>query len=238
MSGQITLAIDGTYSATLENFVVGENTELLNSLRAQRSGFRGVWISGLASSGRSHLLAAYRAHVAQQARAAYLVSCGTVDRAEPQVWWSAQQRQALKAAQSQGAAVIIDDIGVLQNLGIAEEGLMSIYQSLHAAGGEVLISHTTSALGVEFALADLNSRMRGLEHFALVPLNDADKAQVLTARAQAKGYELTEAVLDYWLRRGARDLATLVADLQRLDQATLVHQRLLTVPLLKEVLGY
>ncbi|MEC7561833.1 MAG: DnaA/Hda family protein, partial [Pseudomonadota bacterium] len=158
--------------------------------------------------------------------------------AEPQVWWSAQQQQALKAAQSQGAAVIIDDIGVLQNLGIAEEGLMSIYQSLHAAGGELLISHTTSALGVEFALADLNSRMRGLEHFALVPLNDADKAQVLTARAQAKGYELTEAVLDYWLRRGPRDLATLVADLQRLDQATLVHQRLLTVPLLKEVLGY
>ena len=56
--------------------------------------------------------------------------------------------------------------------------------------------------------------MRGLEHFALVPLNDADKAQVLTARAQAKGYELTEAVLDYWLRRGPRDLATRVADLQ------------------------
>mgnify|MGYP006231013545 FL=1 len=238
MSSQITLPIDGTYFATLENFVVGENAELLNSLRAQCSGFRGVWISGLVSSGRSHLLAAYRAHVAQQARTAYLVSCGAVDRAEPQVWWSVQQQQALKAAQSQGAVVIIDDIGVLQNLGIAEEGLMSIYQSLHAAGGELLISHTTSALGVEFALADLNSRMRGLEHFALVPLNDADKAQVLTARAQAKGYELTEAVLDYWLRRGPRDLATLVADLQRLDQATLVHQRLLTVPLLKEVLGY
>ena len=80
--------------------MVGENAELLNSLRVQRSGFRGVWISGLASSGRSHLLAAYRAHVAQQARAAYLVSCGTVDRAEPQLWWSAQQQQALKAAQS------------------------------------------------------------------------------------------------------------------------------------------
>jgi DnaA family protein len=80
--------------------------------------------------------------------------------------------------------------------------------------------------------------MRGLEHFALLPLNDQGKAQVLSERASAKGYELTEAVLDYWLRRGPRDLATLVSDLQRLDQATLVQQRLLTVPLLKQVLGY
>ncbi|GIS19346.1 MAG: DnaA regulatory inactivator Hda [Pseudomonadota bacterium] len=200
MSGQITLAIDGTYSATLENFVVGENAELLNSLRAQRSGFRGVWISGLASSGRSHLLAAYRAHVAQQARAA-ISSPAALLTAPSRKFGVTQQQQGAQGGSESGAAVIIDDIGVLQNLGIAEEGLMSIYQS-RTQQVVLLISHTTSALGVEFALADLNSRMRGLEHFALVPLNDADKAQVLTARAQAKGYELTEAVLDYWLRRG------------------------------------
>ena len=109
---------------------------------------------------------------------------------------------------------------------------MSIYQTLHGVGGEMLVSHSTSALGLEFAL-NLNSRMRGFEHFALVPLNDQDKAQVLTGRAHAKGYELTDTVLDYWLRRGPRVLSTLVADLQRLDQATLEHQRLLTVPLLK-----
>ena len=78
----------------------------------------------------------------------------------------------------------------------------------------------------------------GLAHFSLVPLCDQGKAEVLTLRAQAKGYDLPDAVLEYWLRRGPRDLSTLVRDLERLDEATLRHQRLLTVPLLKQVLGY
>ena len=148
-----------------------------------------------------------------------------------------QQHQALEVAQGQRPVVLIDDIGVLQNLDAAEEGLMSIYQTLRSGWRNAGESQYL-CLGLEFALADLNFRMRGFEHFALVPLNDQDKAQVLTERAHAKGYELTDTVLDYWLRRGPRDLSTLVADLQRLDQATFEHQRLLTVPLLKEVLGY
>lgn len=238
MSSQFTLPIDGTYSPTLENFVVGENAELLTFLQAPYSGFRGIWISGAPSSGRSHLLKAYCESAARQESGVCLISCATADRQQLQAWWFEQQHQALEVAQGQRPVVLIDDIGVLQNLDVAAEGLMSIYQTLHGAGGEMLVSHSTSALGLEFALADLNSRMRGFEHFALVPLNDQDKAQVLTERAHAKGYELTDTVLDYWLRRGPRDLSTLVADLQRLDQATLEHQRLLTVPLLKEVLGY
>jgi chromosomal replication initiation ATPase DnaA len=49
---------------------------------------------------------------------------------------------------------------------------------------------------------------------------------------------LTDAVVEYWLRRGPRGIDQLLTDLERLDQATLQHKRLLTVPLLKSVLGY
>ena len=61
---------------------------------------------------------------------------------------------------------------------------------------------------------------------------------MLRLRAEQRGYDLNEAVLDYWLRRGPRSLNVLLDDLQRLDQATLERQRLLTIPLLKEILGY
>jgi DnaA family protein len=238
LSTQITLPIDGSYCPTLENFIVGENAELLAALQAPYSGFRGIWISGVPSSGRSHMLRAYCEHAVRQGRSACYIECAEVGTQGLPLWWAEQQQRALNAGQGPHPLVLVDDVAVLQNHSFGEEGLMAIYQHLHSVGGEMLVSHTTSALGLEFSLPDLNSRMRGLEHFALLPLNDQGKAQVLSERASAKGYELTEAVLDYWLRRGPRDLATLVSDLQRLDQATLVQQRLLTVPLLKQVLGY
>ena len=147
---------------------------------------------------------------------------------------SAQIQRVIDEAAASDALVVLDNLGQLQRDKQQEEILMLIYQSLHAAEGEMLVCHEQSALGVEFDLPDLNSRMRGFAHFALVPLRDQGKAEVLTQRAHTKGYDLPDAVLEYWLRRGPRDLSTLVRDLERLDQATLTHQRLLTVPLLKQ----
>jgi DnaA family protein len=60
----------------------------------------------------------------------------------------------------------------------------------------------------------------------------------MTRRAEQRGYRLGDNVVEYWLRRGPRGIDQLLADLDRLDQATLEQQRLLTVPLLKSVLGY
>jgi len=84
----------------------------------------------------------------------------------------------------------------------------------------------------------LNSRMRALSHHRVRELSDSDKGSLLRHRAEQSGYHLNEAVLEYWLRRGPRSMDRLLADLATLDQATLQHKRLLTVPLLKSVLGY
>ena len=170
--------------------------------------------------------------------------CNLADRGftwTVQIWQWARARRfngLLTLASASDALVVLDNLGELQRDPRHEEALMLIYQSLYAVEGEMLVCHDQSARGVEFDLPDLNSRMRGFAHFALVPLRDQGKAEVLTQRAHTKGYDLPDAVLEYWLRRGPRDLSTLVRDLERLDQATLTHQRLLTVPLLKQVLGY
>lgn len=233
MSTQFTLPIDDAYCPTMDNFVVGENLELVTFLRSPKAEFRGIWISGPRSSGRTHLLQAYCRAALQSGRQGIYLDC-----ADLAVGASAQIQRAVNLASASDALVVLDNLGELQRDPRHEEALMLIYQSLYAVEGEMLVCHDQSARGVEFDLPDLNSRMRGFAHFALVPLRDQDKAEVLTQRAHTKGYDLPDAVLEYWLRRGPRDLSTLVRDLERLDQATLTHQRLLTVPLLKQVLGY
>lgn len=217
----------------MDNFVVGANFELMAFLRSLHVSFRGIWISGARASGRSHLLRACCSAAMQTGRQAIYIDC-----AAPESDWSAEVQCAMDVSLASNAFVAMDNLGRLKGHKQHEEALMSIYQTLHALDGEMLVSHDQSALGVEFDLPDLNSRMRGFAHFSLVPLQDHGKAEVLTRRARAKGYDLPDAVVEYWLRRGPRDLSTLVRDLERLDQATLTHQRLLTVPLLKQVLGY
>jgi DnaA family protein len=119
---------------------------------------------------------------------------------------------------------------------------MALYNTLGDGDGSVsrrlMVAHRQPAAAVSFSLADLNSRLRALAHHQLAPLDDDDKSQVLRIRAEQRGYHLSDSVVEYWLRRGPRGVDQLLADLERLDAATLQHKRLLTVPLLKSVLGY
>ena len=115
---------------------------------------------------------------------------------------------------------------------------MTIYERVRGARGMLVVADRLAARATEFGIADLNSRLRSLMHFQMRPLQDGDKADILRGRAARRGYVLSDAVVDYWLARGPRDLRLLLTDLDRLDRASLVHHRHVTVPLLKEVLGY
>ena len=59
---------------------------------------------------------------------------------------------------------------------------------------------------------------------------------LLVRRAEARGLQLDDSVLDYLFRRVGRDLRTLTALLDRIDRASLAAQRRVTVPFLRGVL--
>ncbi len=226
---QFVLDIERPHEQQLDNFVVGANAELLDSLTAAPREFRGYWIFGTVSSGRSHLLRG--SCLAARHEACYV---GCADYGEN----FAGLLAALAYAAEHGSLVAIDDVGVVAGHGEAEERLIQIYQRLLGAAGRLLIAHTHPASQLAWSLPDLASRLASLEHHQIQPLDDVEKAELLRQRAQNRGYRLSHAVLDYWLTRGPRDLGALLTDLDTLDKASLAHQRLVTVPLLKQVLGY
>jgi DnaA family protein len=91
------------------------------------------------------------------------------------------------------------------------------------------------ALGL--ALPDLRSRLEQCVRLPLEPLDDAGRREVLLRRARRRGLELEEAVLDYLFRRVGRDLVGLTALLDRLDRESLVAQRRITIPFLRQFLS-
>lgn len=239
MLDQDVLSIDAPHQPRLDNFVVGNNVELLKSLHSDVDGFCGMWIYGEVSSGRSHLLHGRYSEGLELGEHCFFIGCADLVGGGEQRLQQAF-RPALESSASQGRKILVavDDAQGLKANASAEELLMALYNHVQAVAGTLLITHTQSALLENFDLADLNSRMRSLSHYQIVPLDDKGKARVLRLRAEERGYHLSESVLEYWLRRGPRQLQVLLEDLEKLDYATLQHKRMLTVPLLKEVLGY
>ncbi len=234
---QYTLAIERPLQQRLDNFVVGDNAELFSALKGVAADFSGFWIFGARGSGRSHLLRGSCSRAADMGLPVAYVGCGEFISPGGQV-----QEQELAAALQQaarfGELVAIDDISACAGLRVCEELLMALYQRLLESRGRLLISHLQPATATSFTTADLNSRLRSLMHFHISPLRDEHKAELLRARADSRGFELTQAVLDYWLARGPRDMGALLTDLELLDRASLVHKQRVTIPLLKQVLGY
>jgi DnaA family protein len=235
------LPIDAPHQPSLANFVVGDNGELCEALASFGPGFSGLWLCGEDVCGKSHLL---QASCLAAAEAGHLQAYLDASVLSPERFTAlandliARMRGGLDLS----VTVSVDHVEGLQNDLEAEEVLMALYNALHdsdrAVHRRILVAHRQSAGQLDFGLADLNSRLRALAHHQLQPLTDEEKCEVLRRRAQGRGYHLTDAVVEYWLRRGPRGIDQLLADLERLDQATLQHKRLLTVPLLKSVLGY
>jgi len=212
--------------------VPGSNVELLQTMRSGEDGFAGYWIFGEPGSGRSHLLRGC-CHAAQQDDIS-ITYIGCEDHAyHPQ-----GLAEALSHAGYFGQLVAIDDISMVIGDLASEALLMTVYQRLHSEAGRLIITHSKPANTLEFATPDLASRMRSLQHFQMSPLSDADKMQLLRGRAENRGFELSQSVLDYWLTRGPRDLGALLIDLETLSSASLAQHKRVTIPLIKQVLGY
>ncbi len=229
---QFTLAIEHPHQQRLENFVVGENAELLAALQPPLGIFSGLWMSASVGAGRSHLMRG-RCLLAQQSgvKVHYVGCADYVKNAGLLV-------NSLQLASTFGAVVAVDDVALVAGDSVCEELLMATYQRLLEQGGQLLVSHEQAATYLEFDMPDLNSRMRSLLHYHIQPLDDTAKSDLLQQRAFARGYVLSEAVVKYWMSRGPRDLGALLTDLDVLDRASLVRQQAVTIPLLKQVLGY
>ena len=83
---------------------------------------------------------------------------------------------------------------------------------------------------------DLATRLAWGLVYQLHPLTDDEKAQALKAHAKDRGMNLPDEVVDYCLRYLRRDLPTLMAVLDALDEWSLIEKRPVTMPLLRKLL--
>jgi DnaA family protein len=72
--------------------------------------------------------------------------------------------------------------------------------------------------------------------YELHVLNEDEKRHAMYARARALGFDLPAEVCGYILHHGRRDLPSLLKLVDLLDRRSLQAQRMITLPLAREVL--
>lgn len=132
--------------------------------------------------------------------------------------------------------ICLDGIDQICGVREWENALFHLYNNIRDAGHCLLISSHTSPPSLPIVLADLRSRVLGCVRYHVESLSDSGKQSALILRAAARGLELPEDVARYILTRAPRDTNELFDMLNTLDEASLQHQRKLTIPFVKEVL--
>lgn len=225
---QLALKFPSERGCTLDNFEAGPNGELVAEIgcRARANEFAVVWLVGESGSGKSHLLqGACHAAVFAGGAAAYLPSrlmAGGVDVLD---------------GLGEFGLVAVDDVDRWVGERQWEEALLHLYQQLLKRGSSLLFASSLGPLQLDVQLADLASRLRAAQVFAIRPLDDADRARAIEHLAAQRGLELGADVVSFILRRAPRRMGELIATFDRLDRGALAQQRRVTIPLAKDVLG-
>jgi DnaA family protein len=211
---QLLLDIAPGRQPTLDNFVAGRNLELLSALREALAvgGERSFYLWGGQGSGKSHLLQAC-VHAALDTRRSAIYSQGSVP-------------QLVEVA-------AVDDVERLDDA--AQIELFDFYNRMRDSGGLLLVSGMQAPLHLALR-DDLRTRLGWGMVYQVHGLSDEEKAQALARHAQSRGFVLPQEVTQYLLHHGRRDLPSLMAVLDALDEYSLRMHRAPSVPMLKEVL--
>ena len=226
---QLPLLVQLRDDATLENFLPTPATQgLLQGVRALCAGAGDsvVFLHGTRGTGKSHLLQA-ACHMAGD-RALYL------PLRELAVY---PPEEVLSGVETLGL-VALDDLDVVLGNKAWELALFDLYNRAKEWGCRLLIAANGAPRVLDVSLADLRSRLSWGVVYQLPSLTDEEKQAILQFRASRRGLSLPDEVAVFIVNRAPRDLEPLLDLLGKLDRASLVQKRALSIPFVKETLGW
>ncbi len=230
MNQQLALRIQPHEEATFTNYFWSrENNWLKAQLQDTISGVgdRLIYLWGGCGAGKSHLLQACVHELSLSKPAIYL----------PLHLIKPSGIVVLDGLEDQ-ALLCVDDVDVLAGDKVWEEAFFHFYNRIRDEGRATLIMSGGQAPRFSpLQLPDLRSRLGGSLVLQVHELDDDSKIHNLCLQAQKRGLELPLSVAQFLVTRCARNMHDLHTLLTRLDEASWVLQRKLTIPFVKATLG-
>jgi DnaA family protein len=218
---QLALGVRLRESALFSSFAAGTNREILAAL--QSAGRDPLWLWGSPGCGKTHLLQAVCA--ATEGPAAYFPLNPSV---------------ALPPAALRGfadcRAICVDDVDAAAGNLDWEQALFQLFNEAVESHARLVFAAGSAPRQIEWRLEDWRSRAAACLVYHVRELDETGRAEALRLRAAQRGFKLPPETLDYLMKRMPRDLPTLLEILDELDEASLIAQRRLTIPFIRDAL--
>jgi DnaA-homolog protein len=222
---QLPLSVRLRDTARLASFVPGGNREVFEVVAAgPLTAPRVLWIWGKPGTGKTHLLQAACAAVAQAGGSATYLDLST---AATPGWLEGCENLDLVCLD--GLESVASDAGW-------NDAVFRLHTLMQDGAARLFTASTSPPAALDFTLPDLRSRLLAASVHQLHELDEAGQAEALRLRAAGRGLDLSAEGALYLVHRLPRDMHSLCAVLDRLDEAALVAQRRLTVPFLRQAL--
>ena len=223
MNQQLTLGIRLRDDATFDNYFSGLNEQVVYNLKMGEEPY--IFLFGADGTGKSHLLQA---------------ACHETGKKGLPVVYLPLAEEGLMPAMLDGlesmSLIALDDIQEIIGNEDWEYALFNLYNRVREKGGSMLVSSAEPLASLNIKLADLKSRLSWGPIFQLSSLSDKEKQRALQQRAKNRGLDLTDDVVTYLLKRSSRDMNSLFSLFEKLDKASMVEKRKLTIPFIKDYL--
>ncbi len=218
---QMPLALKPPRRPSFENFILGENASVVDTLRLGLEGSHWYLLAGPEGSGRSHLLSAVFQSKLQAGIDAVYVPLSEASR-----WQLLDQVSA--------SAVVVDDIDALAG---DQAGEMSLFNALNRWRSERSMVLMSASSVADFMLPDLGSRLGQTTRLTLKPLDD-DHLEALAIRlASDQEMTMSHEVSRYLVSRSKRNARAVTYMMTEVMTLALSERRSITVPLIRSVLN-
>ena len=205
---------------TFDNFIVGNNQDLIVSLKTISNVNQLILLYGSKSSGKSHIAEALMnlqinnsISINQNTSFSNLSICDHYE------------------------LVVIDDIDKIIFDHKTEELLFTIINNQILHKKSVVVTSTNNVERCGIGLSDLVSRLLSDKIFYINDLNDEDKIKLLMLYCSERGLVIPEKVINYIINNCSRDLYFLCAFIRTLDKASLSMKKRVTIPFIKKAVS-
>lgn len=230
---QLTLSVQLPDDETFESFqsesnqmVVKQLTHFLDHMKAPSKSVHSLYLFGLAGVGKSHLLHASCAYADALGVTSLCLSFSELTQLSVDVLDGLENIDL----------VCLDDIQLIAGNPLWQQGVFDLYNRMVEQNKCLIITGDQSVSNLNISLPDLVSRLSWGLTEQLKPLTDIEKAFALKYRAQQRGLTLSDDVASFLINRLSRDMKSLLAALEQLDQASIREQRRITIPFIKDIL--
>lgn len=219
MREQLPLALQLSQDFSFDNFVPGENWELLSRLMDSTSTAKMFYLFGEMGSGKSHLLKAL------------------VAAHDNSIYYSADDfpTSLSECLASQPQVIAVDDVQALN----AEQQMALFdlvnYTHRHKAADDAIslfIAGDQSPLNMPIR-EDLRNRLGWGLAYRLHSLKDEDILLAIQQRAFERGLKINQEAMDWLLKNTERNVRSLFAWLDALDLYSIAKRRQVTLNLIK-----